>query len=82
MISNLVIIATNYFLSLKLVSKSDRRSRYAFFTYTTRFFLPYSTFKRVKSLVDIYETCNMIVIELEYYEEAKQEDVMIKALQE
>jgi len=41
-----------------------------------------STPRRVRSLVDIYETCNMAMIEPNCYEEASKQEVRIKAMEE
>jgi len=41
-----------------------------------------STPRRVRSLVDIYETCNMAMIEPNCYEEASKQEVWVKAMEE
>jgi len=43
---------------------------------------PESTPRRVRSLVDIYETCNMAMIKPNYYEEASKQEVWVKAMEE
>ena len=41
-----------------------------------------STPRRVRSLVDIYETCNMAMIEPNCYEEASKQEIWVKAMEE
>ena len=43
---------------------------------------PESTPRRVRSLVDIYETCNMTMIDPNCYEEASKQEVWVKAMEE
>ena len=43
---------------------------------------PESTPRRVRSLVDIYETCNLAVLEHESYEVASRHEVWVKAMEE
>jgi len=43
---------------------------------------PESTPRRVRSLVDIYETYNMAMIEPNCYEEASKQEVWVKAMEE
>ncbi|RDX80760.1 hypothetical protein CR513_38653, partial [Mucuna pruriens] len=41
-----------------------------------------STPRRLRSLMDIYETCNMAMLEPECYEEASKKEVWVKAMEE
>ncbi|RDY13691.1 putative mitochondrial protein, partial [Mucuna pruriens] len=41
-----------------------------------------STPRRLRSLVDVYETCNMAMLKLECYEEASKKEVWVKAMEE
>jgi hypothetical protein len=43
---------------------------------------PESTPTRVRSLVDIYETCNLAILEPENYDVASKQEVWVKAMQD
>ena len=43
---------------------------------------PDTTPRRVKSLVDIYQTCNIAMLEPECYEKASKQKVWVKAMEE
>ncbi|RZB68411.1 Retrovirus-related Pol polyprotein from transposon TNT 1-94 [Glycine soja] len=43
---------------------------------------PESTPRRVRSLVDIYETCNLAILEPGSFEEASKQEVWVKAMEE
>lgn len=43
---------------------------------------PESTPRRVRSLVDIYQTCNLAILEPESFEQASRQEVWVKAMEE